>query len=131
MRTNTKTPRVQHATGPDGKAIVRVELTNARGLHATFDRDAWEDYLSRGGNPRLFYNDNGSGTFYVRTFQPGVAGKVVSVARELLRAGRGQVVRYLNSDRLDLRTSNLSVEAGFAPGQSPGGVSAAPEALAA
>lgn len=105
----------------DGCAIVRVELSNRRGLFVTLDAADYEAWVASGKSTRFALNRNGplTGTFRVIFYCPSVAGGIAGVAREILQPGHGRVVQYLDSDRLNLQRKNLSVRYGRAKGQCP------------
>ncbi len=90
---------------------VRVPLTNAPGASAIVDEASYADLRARGLTGPWFLNDNGTGRKYVRTGVP-VAGQpkgtLLLIARLILGAGPGTVVRYANGNPLDLRFTNLA-----------------------
>lgn len=112
-------PRILRTSDPDGRAVVRVEMANQRGLFAVMDAADFDDWIKAGRSPRMITNNNGpmTGTYRVVFYDRSVAGGLAGVAREILRLGKGQVVAYLNSDRLDLRRCNLAIRRGRAKGQ--------------
>lgn len=95
--------------------LVPITGTN---LHAIIDAEGADD-LFRDAPLPWWYNDNGFGQAYVKHRQKGVRGGLGIVARKIVGAGIGQVVRHANRDRLDLRRSNLVVGGGRAKGQTP------------
>lgn len=101
----------------DFPGTVRVELTNRPGQFALIDRADFEQWTAEGRSTRWLLNGAG-GYEYVRVHDPEWAGGLVSVARLLLRAKDGRIVKYANGDRLDLRRSNLWMTDGYAPGRS-------------
>lgn len=107
------------ALAEDGEAVVRVELANMRGTFVTLDEPDFDRIVDSGIAPRWVLNEAFPGFYYVRCYQPDVAGKLGLVARHVLEAGRGQVVKYRDGDRLNLRRSNLYLTTGRAKGQSP------------
>ncbi|WP_062219504.1 hypothetical protein [Aureimonas sp. D3] len=54
-------------------------------------------------------NDNGSGHAYVKACITRSPGNLIPVHRVLLKASRGQAVRFVGNDRCDLRRSNLTL----------------------
>lgn len=113
-------PKIIRTVDRDGRAIVRVEISNKRGIFVTMDAADYDDWIVSGRSTRFFLNRNGplTGTYRVIYSEPSVAGKKAGVAREIMQPGRGRVVHYRDQDRLNLRRSNLLVELGRAKGQS-------------
>jgi len=90
----------------DGAPIVLVPLANhdrpAKLLAEDFDR------LVAQGLPLAWtLNQATGGNAYVRCATSAVVGRLVTVARLILRVGRGRVVKYRDGDRLNLRRDNL------------------------
>lgn len=112
-------PRVIRTTDDYRQAIVRVELANRPGVFATVDEEDFHRMTAAGIKPRWVLNGAKGKPYYVRCYQADVAGGGGLVARQVLQAGRGQQVKYLNHDRLDLRKRNLVLTAGWAKGTSP------------
>lgn len=90
-----------------------------RGTFVTLDEPDFDRIVASGIAPRWVLNEAFPGFYYVRCYQPDVAGKLGLVARHVLQAGQGQVVKYRDGDRLNLRRSNLYLTTGRAKGQSP------------
>jgi hypothetical protein len=112
-------PRIFRTSDPDGRAVVRVEIANQRSLFAVMDAKDFDDWITAGRGTRFILNKNGpmTGTWRVVVYDRSVAGGLAGVARAILGLGKGRVVEYLNSDRLDLRRSNLAIRRGRAKGQ--------------
>lgn len=109
----TKNRAPIHTMDRDGRAIVLVPLAN----HAQPARLFAEDFdrLMEGGVGHLWtLNSNGQGNWYVRACSSTVFDNIVTVARLIADAGRGQCVRYADGNRLNLRADNLSIDRGFA-----------------
>ena len=90
----------------DDVAIVLVPLARggvAKLLASDYDR------LSGLGLSRAWtLNYNGCGSNgYVRAPHAGATGNLITVARAVAGAGRGQCVRYRDCNRLNLRNDNL------------------------
>jgi len=102
----------------DGAEIVLVPLANHH-LPAKLLADDFDRLVSDGVSLAWTFNDNGSGYGYVRTYSGAVAGKLTSIARLIVNAGRGKVVKYRDGDRLNLRRDNLWIARGPARGQTP------------
>lgn len=96
---------VQCPAAPDGSRVTLVEISNRRGAFARFDADDWDELFAE-RRPSLMLH-GAKNTFYVRTACPGVVGGVDTVARLLTGAGRGEVVKHADGDRLNLRRANL------------------------
>lgn len=115
---DSKTIRTADA---DGCAIVRVELSNKRGLFVTMDATDYDAWIASGRSRRFMLNQNGplTGTFRVVYSDRSVAGSIAGVARQILQPGRDRTTYYRDGDRLNLRRSNLEVRGGRAKGQKP------------
>ena len=100
----------------DGAAIVLVPLANwsvpARLLAAEFDR-----VIAAGFSTSWTLNHNGRGCCYVRCAHRNATGRLVSVPRIVADAGSGEVVKYRDGNRLNLRRDNLELDAGRALGR--------------
>ena len=102
-------------TDNEGTPIAVVPLANGRA--ATLDLTDWEDLICGGVTPNWTFNDNGGGFSYVRCQSPD---NLLIVGREIMQAGKGEMVRYRNGDRTDLRRANLRlVRGGRAKGPLP------------
>lgn len=84
-----------------------VFVTLRCGSSVAIDRDDFDRLVSRGLSLNWFLSGDGQGRYYVCVRHPRF-GNIVPVAREIMRAGRGEVIRYRSRDRLDLRKSNLT-----------------------
>lgn len=114
------TPKIIRTVDRDGSALVRVELSNKRGIFVTMDAADYEAWVSSGRSSRFLLNQNGplTGTYRVLYYRPDVAGRMAGVAREILQPGLGRTTHYRDGDRLNLRRSNLEIREGRAKGQS-------------
>lgn len=81
--------------------VVKVELTGD--TFAILDVADWESIKNK-YSPNLFSNGGRNGRQYAYVWTP--KGNRV-VARELLGARRGQRIKYINGDSLDIRRANL------------------------
>ena len=107
MDRNTRTP--VRALDRDGQQIVLVPLANHDAPAKLLSED-W-DYLGRQGiSTQWTYNDNNRNRQYVRCPMRR-QGNLETVARLITGAERGDVVSYLDGDRLNLRRDNLRVRA--------------------
>jgi hypothetical protein len=84
----------------------RVHVPLASGQEAILDIDAYHDLRRQGISGRWFAHPTGNGYRYVKC-QKG--GAQVSVARLIVGAMPGEIVRYRNGDALNLLSSNLYV----------------------
>lgn len=94
-----------------GTACLNVPLTNAPGVFAQIDRHSFLALQRLGLTGPWFLNGNGSGKRYVRANVPERDRRnwtPLLVARLIIGAGPGTVVRYANGDPLDLRFINLA-----------------------
>lgn len=73
--------------------------------------------VAGGWSVRWLYNASGPGPAYVRCTNSKVKGNLQTVARLILNASKGQVVRYLDGDHLNLCRDNLYLAKGNARGQ--------------
>jgi hypothetical protein len=101
-----------------GRDAVRVELTNAPGRHAILDADDFAALVARGYSRSWYLNQSGTGQTYVRLSCSKWLGYNETVARLIVSAGNGQVVKYRDGDPLNLRRGNLTVHRGRAKGKS-------------
>lgn len=90
-----------------------VFVTLSCGSSVTIDRDDFDRLMSRGLSMNWYLSGNGKGNHYVCVHHQRL-GNIVPVAREIIQAGRGEVVRYRSRDRLDLRKANLTRSEGAA-----------------
>ncbi len=103
-------------TDADGNAIVLVPLANHASPAKLF-ADDFDRLMTDGYSDQWTLNTAKGGYSYVRVANSQVAGCLESVARLVTNAGRGQVVRYRDGNRLNLRQDNLIARNGYAKGQ--------------
>lgn len=84
-----------------------VFVTLHCGSSVMIDRDDFDRFVTERLTLNRYLSGNGKGNHYVCAYDPRF-GSIVPVAREIMRAGRGEVIRYRSRDRLDLRKSNLT-----------------------
>ena len=98
-------------TDEHGQPCFHVPLSNAPGMFAIVDQHSYASHLALGLTNTWLLNGNGTGKLYVRTTVP-VEGRTswtpLLVARLIVAAGPGTVVRYANGNTLDLRFINLA-----------------------
>lgn len=97
-----------------GMAALKVPLDGHGLRHAIVSPHGYQCVIDSGLTGAWFTNGNGHGRRYVRTWAPGRPGTLALIARVILEAGPGEVIRYANGDSLDLRISNLRVTRGRA-----------------
>jgi len=90
-----------------GRAALKVPLDNHGRTHAIVEPHAYQRVLDSGLTGMWFTNSNGHGRRYVRTVTAGSRGTLTLIARVIMDAGPGEVIRYANGDSLDLRAMNL------------------------
>ncbi|MCX5518077.1 hypothetical protein OSH10_06490 [Kaistia defluvii] len=90
-----------------GMAALKVPLDNHGRSHAIVEPHAYQRVLDSGLTGMWFTNSNGHGRRYVRTATAGSRGTLTLIARVIMDAGPGEVIRYANGDSLDLRVMNL------------------------
>jgi hypothetical protein len=90
-----------------GSEALKVPLDNHGLNHAIVSPHAYQSVIDSGLAGAWFTNSNGCGRRYVRTRAPGGPGTLALIARVILDAGPGEVIRYANGDSLDLRVMNL------------------------
>jgi hypothetical protein len=97
-----------HSCPRTRRELITVSVSNR--FETTLYRDDYAVLLALGLSPSWFIWRSG----YVATPAPYSPNGHVNVARVLLDAGEGEVVRYVDSDKLNLRRENLLIEPGFA-----------------
>lgn len=100
MKRKTRIP--QYHTDHDGRGIVLIPLAN-HPMPAKLFAEDYEWLRSRGMSDQWTFNPNSAGYGYVRCAVDGLQ----TVARLLVQAGPGIIVRYHDGDPLNLRTDNL------------------------
>ncbi len=97
-----------------GPGVVHVPLANAN-EPAIIDSDAFDKLTAAGVSLCWTLNTAGDRQHrYVRAPASGVTGGLVTVARIVMDAGPGQIVRYRDGDPLNLTRSNLYLTSGSA-----------------
>lgn len=108
MQTTTaKAPKRAPAftTDHNGEPIVHVPL--ATGETATLDRGDWDRLAASGVSPNWTCNPNGHGASYVRVGDASLRGKLAIISRRIMDAQPGEMIRYRDGNRLNLRRANL------------------------
>jgi len=104
-----KKPRtVTRTIDQDGNEIVRVPLAN-HPLPAIMDADDYDRLMAADLSNAWTLNEVGHGLAYVRAGHSRAIGQLVTIARLIVDAGAGVMVRYRDKDRLNLRRDNLRV----------------------
>lgn len=94
-------------------SIVQVPLANAPGRFATLDADDFDRLREAGVSDQWTLNGDGHGNAYVRV-AIRTKGRLVSVARLIVGAPAGRVVKYYDGNRTNLRRRNLTMKEGYA-----------------
>jgi hypothetical protein len=102
------------ATRKDRAVSRLVYVPLANGQSAVLEAETFDNLRSLGLTDQWTASSNGYGQSYVRCKGPGSSSGSVTVARLITMAGRGQVVRYRDGDRTNLRRSNLYLSNGRA-----------------
>jgi hypothetical protein len=106
-----------YATNEDGQQVVLVRLANFDVAVRVLTSD-FEALLAANISTQWTLNRNSvDGIGYVRAPSSEVTRQLVTVARLIMRAGPGEVVRYHSGDRTDLRRANLYLGGGKAKGR--------------
>ncbi len=105
LQVNSKRPVLMSAD--DGFGLVTLKC----GSQAVVDREDLERLMAERFPFNWFALTDGQGNRYVGVRHPRL-GNVVTVAREIMQAARGEVISYRTPDRLDLRKSNLERRGG-------------------
>ena len=98
-------------TDEHGQPCFHVPMSNAPGIFAIVDQHSYARLRALGLTNTWLLNGNGTGKRYVRTAVPTegrAKGTILLVARLIVGAGPGTVVRYANGNPLDLRFINLA-----------------------
>lgn len=98
-------------TDENGQQCVRVPLANGAGEAVTYWETYWE-LIGSGTSPLWCSNHNRGGQAGGEYVKARVRGKPQTVARLILRAGRGEVAHYRDGNHLNLRPDNLCLTAG-------------------
>ena len=100
----------------DGAAIAWSPL--ASGGRAKVLAETWQAWCADGWSQRWTLNSSGDPLHpewaYVRFPRTRANGSLLSVARVLMNAGKGDIVRYRDGDRTNLRIDNLYLTRGAA-----------------
>ncbi len=100
----------------DNKDIALVPLADQKGPVKVLKED-FDQLVSRGYSDQWVLSKSGRGRTYIRVRSPHVAGGNALVSRLITGARCGQVVRYLDGNKLNLRADNLIVKNDGASGQ--------------
>jgi hypothetical protein len=91
-----------------GNKVAVVEAT--KGYTFTLDASDWACVCQQHGRAWRAIGD-GKGRIYIAAARPGM-GTPLTLARAIMNAQPGQIVRYRDGDRLNLRKANLSSTSG-------------------
>jgi hypothetical protein len=118
MNIHTKTAKTTTAAAKrpvrfseDGRMAF---VTTSRGDVVKLDRQHYESLMAMGVSPNWAsdYDRDGNGP-YIRVRDQLIRNKI-TIARIIAGAGRGEIVGWINGDRLDLRAENLVLSGGAA-----------------
>src|SRR5258708_4416245 len=101
---------VFHLHDDDGTQLVKVSLKESPNF-VTLNENDFHELLSLGIRPDWTYNFHSR---YVVVVRPNSWKNAIPVARIIMDAGRGESVKYLNNNTLDLRRKNLIIAPGSA-----------------
>lgn len=106
-----KRRQYHRTTDAAGNPLIHMPLSG--GAVCVLDAPDFDRLAALGVTDRWHFNDDGKGNAYVRVMLRRPAGNLVMVARLILEAPKGQVIRYANKNPLDLRRVNLTLDNGF------------------
>lgn len=98
----------------DGKEIAYVTLGGKHGIRAELYKEDFDFLVKLGLSPNWACYQGGQG-FYVTAAAKDTPSNRVLVARVLMDAAAGQIVRYRDSNPLNLRKDNLVLVAHAGP----------------
>lgn len=100
-------------TDEHGQPCFHIPMSNAPGVSAIVDQHSYAALRSAGITGPWFLNGNGTGKSYVRiAVRVKGSATLLLVARLIIGARPGTVVRYANGNPLDLRFLNLAWRSG-------------------
>lgn len=100
--------RIRDLVSPEGTPLKAVSLPGGETPNeAVVDLDDFQSLMGMGLSVSWRISSG-----YVVAPSSNALGGYVSVARVLTDAGPGQIVRYIDGDRFNLRRSNLALEEG-------------------
>jgi hypothetical protein len=106
-----RTVKFRYAVDQDGAKIVRLELKN--GKQVKMDAASFLWLREAGYSLRWTNTTDRRGNEYVMIPVTKASGNLLTAARVIMGAERGQQVSYRDGDRLNLRTDNLAVSPGY------------------
>lgn len=116
--TRTTERTITYSRDPSGREVAHVPLAR-RSETAAIYRDDLER-LTTSGVPFPWYLNTARCCSYVSAYDPDHLGKNQTVARRLIDAPKGRIVKYRDGDRLNLRRDNLYLtEGASAKGKTP------------
>lgn len=108
-RKNDRQPR--RVVDANGEPTVQVTLKG--GIIATLDGPDFDRMMGLGISHQWCRLGDGKGHSYAGVSGNGYPGNLLMVARLILDAPRGQVIRYADHNPMNLRRSNLVLATGF------------------
>lgn len=107
-RKNDRQPR--RFVCASGNHLVQVTLKG--GIIATIEATDFDGVVGRGFSNQWCRISDGKGHAYAGVWGPG-SSTILMVARLILDVPRGQVIRYVDHNPMNLRRSNLLMGEGF------------------
>jgi len=101
----------EYTTDADGQQLVHVALANTDQLAILYAED-YQRLMVAGFSRHWSLNDNGNGSAYVKANGRRADGRQTKlrIARLIAGAGKGEHVRFADSNTLNLRTDNLRIQ---------------------
>lgn len=110
MNNDTRDNIITFTHDDDGRAVAHVPLRDRKHNvidFAIIERDDLEGLQAAGVPTPWFLNTSSSGQAYVNAPERDHKGRSLPVARTIIGAGKGTIVRYRDGNRLNLKRSNL------------------------
>lgn len=100
-----------YTTDADGQQLVHVALANTD-QRATLYAEDYQRLMAAGFSQHWSLNDNGNGSAYVKANGRRADGRQTKlrIARLIAGAGKGEHVRFADSNTLNLRIDNLRIQ---------------------
>jgi hypothetical protein len=98
--------KVVFTTDKQGRKVVLVGLSDGH-CQARLMTEDWELLVAQDAHTGWCLNSTGNGHAYVRCGRERFHGSLETVARLIMEAGPGDVVRYRDGNRLNLCRDNL------------------------
>ncbi|MET4570171.1 hypothetical protein [Rhodanobacter soli] len=111
MKKQKQQTAPEYTTDADGQQLAHVALANTD-QRATLYADDYRRLMDAGFSQHWSLNDNGNGSAYVKANGRRADGRQTKlrIARLIAGAGKGEHVRFADSNSLNLRTDNLRIQ---------------------